>query len=245
MIIMEGVIKMSERIINTWRDPYGEGFSICKPKQVTIKQGLTVLVGCNGIGKTTFLHNIKDELKKEKIPYYYFDNLKDGGSWGRSKAAFEEDFTFLATASCSSEGENITMNICKIAFQLKRFMKTGKVSTRSSKMTDALLAARGEKVDKVCETKERWLLLDAVDSGYSIDNVIDLKNLFQLVIDDYKNNGYELFIVCSANEYELANGEDCFDVTSGEYIRFKSYGDYKNFILDTKEKKDRRYEKQK
>lgn len=62
--------RMSERIINTWRDPYDEGFSICRFKQVTIKSGLTVLVGCNGIGKTTMLHNIQSELKKIFLAIY-------------------------------------------------------------------------------------------------------------------------------------------------------------------------------
>lgn len=56
---------MSERVINTWRDPYDEGFSTCRPKQITIKSGLTILVGCNGSGKTTLLHNIQSELKKK------------------------------------------------------------------------------------------------------------------------------------------------------------------------------------
>ena len=55
---------MNERIIRTWRDPYGDGFTLCKPKEIAIKSGLTVLVGCNGSGKTTLLHNIKKELKK-------------------------------------------------------------------------------------------------------------------------------------------------------------------------------------
>lgn len=62
---------MSERIINTWRDPYDEGFSTCRLKQVTIKSGLTVLVGCNGAGKTTLLQNIKSELKKETFHVIY------------------------------------------------------------------------------------------------------------------------------------------------------------------------------
>ena len=45
---------MPERIINTWRDPYDEGFSTCRLRQVTIKSGFTVLVGCNGAGKLHF-----------------------------------------------------------------------------------------------------------------------------------------------------------------------------------------------
>ena len=99
------------RVIHTWRDPYDQGFSTCRPKQITIQPGLTVLVGCNGAGKTTLLNNIKSELNKEQIPCYTFNNLHDGGSNARGAALYCEDFSFMATASMSSEGENICMNI--------------------------------------------------------------------------------------------------------------------------------------
>ena len=106
---------MSERVINTWRDPYDEGFSTCRLKQIAIKSGLTVLVGCNGAGKSTLLRNIKSELKKEDIPHHLFDNLHDGGSNSRSMNAFEENWAFVATSMASSEGENINMNIGNLA----------------------------------------------------------------------------------------------------------------------------------
>ncbi len=51
------------RKIKTWRDPYGEGFNTCKKREIEIEPGLTVLVGCNGAGKTTMLHNVAEELK--------------------------------------------------------------------------------------------------------------------------------------------------------------------------------------
>lgn len=228
---------MSERLINVWKDPYGEGFDTCKPEQITIHSGLTVLVGCNGAGKSTLLRNIEDELKENKIPYHYFDNLKDGGLHSRGEALFENDFVFAATAMSSSEGENITMNLGKLFYKLKEFMKNGRVKSRTTELIDVL---SGEEY-KVPETKERWLLLDAIDSGYSIDNVVDVKNVLKLIINDFKLNGYDLFIVISANEYELANGEDCFDVNSGEYIRFEDYEDFKKFILKSREIKDSRY----
>ena len=63
------------RTIDTWRDPYDIGVSMTTPKQITIEKGLTVLVGCNGCGKTTLLHNIKQHLERNKIPFYFFDNL--------------------------------------------------------------------------------------------------------------------------------------------------------------------------
>lgn len=236
---------MSERIINTWRDPYDEGFSTCKPKKITIKSGLTVLVGCNGAGKTTLLHNIQSELKKENIPYYSFDNLRDGGANSREIAGFNDDFAFLATSICSSEGENINMNINNLAKKLREFMVTGRVSDRSTRIADTFARVSGEKEYETPETEERWLLLDAIDSGFSIDNVIETKEFFKMVINDFADHGYELYIVASANEYELANGEDCFDVMNGKYVQFKDYDDFKKFILRSREKKDKRYEKMK
>lgn len=38
------------------RDYYEEGLNLYKKKTIEIKPGVTVLVGCNGIGKTTLLH---------------------------------------------------------------------------------------------------------------------------------------------------------------------------------------------
>lgn len=232
---------MEERIINTWRNPYSEGFSTCRLKQITIKSGLTILVGCNGSGKTTLLNNIQNELKKENIPCYMFDNLHDGGINSKNAAAFENDWEFVATSMTSSEGENINMNIGNLAKKLKEFMVTGRISSGSTRIGDAFARLSGKKEYKVPETKERWLLLDAIDSGFSIDNVIETKDFFKMVIKDFSDHGYELYIVVSANEYELANGEDCFDVMNGKYIQFKDYDDFKKFILRSREKKDKRY----
>ena len=232
---------MSERVINTWRDPYDEGFSTCRLRQVTIKSGFTVLVGCNGAGKTTLLRNIKSELEKEKIPCHLFDNLHDGGANAKSEAALDDDWAFVATSMCSSEGENINMNINNLSQKLKEFMITGRISDRFTRIGDAFARFSGEKEYETPETKERWLLLDAIDSGFSIDNVIEAKDFFKMVINDFADHGYELYIVVSANEYELANGEDCFDVMNGKYVQFKNYDDFKEFIMKSREKKDKRY----
>lgn len=231
---------MSERIINTWRDPYDEGFSTCRPKQITIRSGFTVLVGCNGAGKSTLIRNIQSELKKENIPCHLFDNLNDGGANAKSTAAFDRDWTFVATSMASSEGENINMNIGNLAWKLKEFMIHGRITDSSTCISDAFGRLSGIEY-KTPETKERWLLLDAIDSGFSIDNVIEAKDFFKMVIKDFQEHGYELYIVASANEYELANGEDCFDVMNGKYIRFKDYDDFKKFILRSREKKNKRY----
>ena len=228
-----------ERVINTWRDPYDEGFSICRPKQITIKSGLTVLVGCNGSGKTTLLHNIRDELNKENIPCHLYDNLRDGGSNSMGEAAFNDNWAFVATSMAASEGENINMNIGNLASKLMEFRDTGRIKNKMACLAEAF----SKKPYEVPQTKERWLLLDAIDSGFSIDNVIEAKNFFRMLIKDFADKGYDLYIIVSANEYELANGEECFDVMNGKYIRFSDYDDFRKFIIRSREKKDRRYEK--
>ena len=45
----------------------GTDFDICKKKTITIKDGVTVLIGCNGAGKTTMLHQLKHNLSISKI----------------------------------------------------------------------------------------------------------------------------------------------------------------------------------
>lgn len=226
------------RIIKTWRDPYDAGFSTCRKKQIEIQQGLTVLVGCNGSGKTTLLHNIKSELKKEDIPVFYYDNEKDGGNNSISESIFYGNLSFAATALCSSEGENISLNLSKIASKLRKFVETGDNGDRFNALAKTLALKDDNEENNV--SNERWILLDAMDSGYSIDNVIEMKDFFDLVIKDAKEFGIELYIMISSNEYELAHESKCFDVMEGKYIQFASYEDYKKFILRTREKKDKR-----
>ena len=69
------------------RDYYKEKEYIYNKKNIELEEGLTILVGCNGSGKSTLLRQIKDLCEKQDIPYYYFDNLTEGGSAARSKAS--------------------------------------------------------------------------------------------------------------------------------------------------------------
>ena len=116
---------------------------------------------------------------------------------------------------CSSEGENINLNIGNFA---------GKIGNYQRSHADA---------------KELWIFFDAVDSGLSVDNVVDLKEtLFRLILEN--SGATEVYIIVSANEYELARGEACFDVLRCKYTQFKTYEAYRKFILKTREVKDAR-----
>lgn len=195
---------------------YYEGTKLYKKRSVEFQPGLTVLVGCNGAGKTTLLKQIKSGLKKENIPFLDFDNLHDGGSNSRSRAAFYGDLTFVAQGMYSSEGENIVLNMQRFAGSIGKFLR--------------------DNTDK----DEVWILLDAIDSGLSIDAVEDLKEgLFKTIFSYFSDK--EIYIICSANEYELARGEMCFDVVNCKYVPIKSYEKFRSVILKSRKIKDERY----
>ena len=146
----------------------------------------------------------------------------------------------VALMFSSSEGENIDNNICNILEKARYFIETG--DSNIYETNKFLNFFRNINQDEESMTSnERWFLFDAIDSGYSIDNIVDLKETFNLMISDAKKMNKDLYIIVSANSYEMANNENCFDVMSGKYIRFKDYNDYKKFIIKSRKKKEKRY----
>lgn len=228
------------------RDPYEPKEYLYTKKEFEFKPGVTVLVGCNGCGKTTLLHQIKDYLKSKKVPVVSFDNLHDGGSNARSEAAAMNDFTFLATASFSSEGENIVMNVGRLARTLRPFIQTGESQNRGDRLCKAFARAVWGNQEEPEVPNERWILLDAIDSGLSVDNIVDIKELlFKTIIEDSETQGIKTFLIVSANEYEICRNEQCMDVHTGKYRTFSGYESYRKFILKSREIKNKRYEENK
>lgn len=200
---------------NDW---YGEDdFNIFKKKKITIKSGLTVLVGCNGAGKTTLLKQIEQSLKSKDIPVMLHNNKSDGERELKSRAALYGDFNIVAKLMMSSEGENIVNVMSEIA------RKMGDFTRRNG------------------NSKELWFMLDAVDSGLSIDNILEIKEqLIPIVLEHDADK--DIYFLISTNSYEFARGENCFDVINGKYIKFSNYEEYRDFILNSKEQKLERYD---
>ena len=227
-------------IIKTWRDPYDAGFSPTKPKEVEFQPGLTVLVGCNGAGKTTLLLNIKEVCKKNKIPCIEYNNLKDGGSNAIGSLFYSGDFGQGAYLMQASEGECIKANVGRKAKTFSEFIENGFVNDRAYKFFKAFSGSEEETI--TC--KDRVFLFDAVDSGLSVDSIIEVKALFYQILDDFKDSDKTIYIIIAANEYELARKADCFDVNAGKYIRFNDYEEYRTFIINSRKKKEARLDNQ-
>lgn len=203
------------RSFNIKQNPYDNGKLYLK-SQITLNPGMTILVGCNGSGKTTLLYTIRDVLKSENVPVLMYDNLHEGGNKAMNAAInVSHDLTLLATLATSSEGEQIYTNFANKCESIGRFVRKHK------------------------NKKEIWIMLDALDSGFSIDNIVEIKDfLTNMVIGGNKH--MDVYILISANEYELCRGENCFDVREGKYIEFNDYEDYRSFIIKSRELKDLR-----
>ena len=80
-----------------------------------------------------------------------------------------------------------------------------------------------------------FILLDGLDSGASIDRARDLMHLFDLIESEAKTEDgkdtHEIYILVAVNSYELAR-KRCLDVRTREYLSFKSYEEYAEFICN-------------
>lgn len=201
------------------RAPYDKGDNVYDKSTFTFEPGVTILVGCNGSGKTTLLNHIKREVQKDKNSIMIsFNNLLEGGDRSVSRDIFFADMSIAATKMCSSEGETINYNIASVAGKIGQTVRTNKNNN-----------------------KDLFILFDAIDSGLSIDNIEEIKSdLFNTVLKDCEGER-EVYIICSANSYELCNGQKCLDVQSAKYKTFKDYEDYRKFIIKSRKKKDKRF----
>lgn len=206
------------RTFKVHKDPYDVNENVYTKSEFTFYPGVTVLVGCNGIGKTTLLHRIAHVLEKDGIPVMKYDNLVNGGETAKSKAVMRSNMEVAAALMLSSEGEQIYINLGETAAEIGRFVNRNKGAA------------------------EIWLLFDAIDSGLSVDNIEEVKEyLFKTIINDNPNT--DVYIIVSANEYEMCRGEKCFDTRNGEYIEFAGYEEYRTFILNSRKEKDNRHKK--
>lgn len=203
------------RTFEITKAPYDSNVRMYLNSKVTINPGLTVLVGCNGSGKTTLLIYIKETLKALNIPYISYDNLIDGSYMAISTHMLYNDIVSVAELATSSEGEQIYFNLGNIASDIGRFIQNNR------------------------DAAELFILLDAIDSGLSIDNILEIKEgLFKAILSD--NPDKDVYILVCANSFEMSIDAPCLDVRTGKYRTFKSYNSYRNFILKSRTYKENR-----
>lgn len=189
-------------------------YGLHKGFALEIEPGFTALVGPNGAGKTTILRQIKEHASREGVEVWEYSNVRDGGQTARSQYQLTGDIENLAASLMASEGENVALNFSN---------KVGEL---------------GMRVRRAATGKEPLIvLLDAIDSGASIDRARELRGLFDLIYEQDISKGAEVYIVMAVNSYELAKDPaDCVNVRTGKHMRFRSYDTYAKFVCSFEEK---------
>jgi len=223
--------------VKIWRDPYDCGVNITKKREIDFPTGLTILVGCNGAGKSTLLHNIKEFCGSNNFPCIGYDNLHDGGHHSLSTALYFGNFSEGSLLLSSSEGECVKINASRFLNGLKEFVQNGFEEDFGYRF-----AKHGLGVDLAENLNKdvRVILLDALDSGLSVDSLVELREALDALNSDIENTGLEYYLFVTANEYELTVNHRCLDVESGQFVTFSDYNDYRNFIVNSRKKKEDR-----
>lgn len=204
-------------------DPMDAGRRLYRKKSVDFLSGTTIMVGPNGVGKTTLINCIEDIIRDNNIKVFDYDNLHSGGKASLDSALFYNDLSSFATIISSSEGENILFNIRSSLGKIKRYI-------------DSQMEKKNEPA---------VLLFDAIDSGLSLDFMFEIKRLFNAIVDSEPEEYQKrIFIICTSNSYELARGFRCWDVKGSKEIYFNKYQEYADFIIDKRRAIDKSIEKQ-
>ena len=216
--------------VSLWKDPYDDDRHFFSRRHAVFAPGVTTLVGCNGVGKTTLLANIREELEKRGTPYISFDNLGEEGGEGGARNFFsavlggyadvpkDEALGLLGASLASSEGEKIVTAL-------------GRFASRVRKLTDSC-SGRGEA----------WLLFDALDSGLSADMIEDVKKYVLAPINTLNTQDLAVYVILSSNSYEMSEGTKCFSVEKMKYIPVNSYAAFKKAVLSSRTYKEKRDE---
>ena len=211
---------MAEYKIKVTTKPFGDDLKLYQRKEFTFVPGLNSLVGCNGSGKSTLIDIfLIPSLRKDKIEHYKYNDRRQGGSMLMDRMLnVDDDMYGLVRMYVSSEGERIVVGLEKVITALPSFFKENK-------------------------GKPTFLLLDAIDSGMSVDEICEIKELLlDVVIPDAKSRfDIDLYVVIAANNYEWCNDDRIhnIDITTAKTLKFKSYEEYVDQIKASRTRKDK------
>lgn len=184
-----------------------DDYNLYKKHTFKFNEGITCLIGKNGSGKSTLLRMIQ-EILKPKNCFYYANEDSEREASGRF--LFHGDMEYLCRNLGSSEGQNIRNNFYDVV---------GDIHSYIIRMHDK-------------NKKQAIILLDGLDSGISLDYVLEIKkDLIPLILKDCKDHNLECYILISANNYEFCNGENCVRVSDAKEFKFKNYDDFRKIYL--------------
>lgn len=174
-----------------------EGRCYKKNNVIEINKGVTVLTGPNGCGKTYACKQIRDYLDENDMDYYDID-VYDSGRTISQHYLESGDMNALAKHTVASEGQRVF-----------------------DTLIDNHAGALGNFVRLLCDkgAKEGYVIVDGADSGVSIDLIMSIRELFKLILEDCEQSGIDIYIILTANNFELCRYYDCIWIPTMEHYK--------------------------
>lgn len=219
---------------------YAEKSTLYKANKLTLQSNnVYCLVGCNGVGKSTILHQMihdnDNSLDKTaydlKTDYGLFINLYDE----KNKNEYDDFYILINknTKLYTNEDERMLNKL------LGSFISTGEQNVHSILPNIVKTIESLNTLEKL-ESKNLYIMIDDLDVGVSIDVLIELAKIIDKLELKLKKLNVNYYIVITANSYELARRFKCIDVINMKEISFKDYDDYVNYVSETRKYKDTR-----
>jgi len=191
------------------------------------------IVGCNGVGKSTALFQIKTLLNKDCFDLKDKLSFSLRGIFSDAKAPEEYNEYFLI-------GDLHT----KLGFKEEDFLMQDIFNAQSStgeQTINKLVPILGslQKTLDLIKNKTVYLLVDDLDVGVSIDVLREVNAIFDRIITFLKKNNITYYIIITANSYELTKNKTCIDIINMAPIQFEDYEDYSNYIAATRKHKNK------
>lgn len=195
---------------NTIKIPVQCMYGLYKRYTLELTPGYNALIGPNGSGKTTLLGQIRDWAHyRDDIVFIDYSDLRNGRSNASNRYGFLGDTDRLVRSIFASEGQNVIDNFGYFSGTIGRTLRTANPN------------------QKIIVT------VDGIDSGLSIDAAEELKRFIDFMCRDAKRNGDNMYLVAAINQYAML-GENNINVRTGTRRTFKSYEDYRTFLLSHK-----------
>lgn len=197
-------------------DPNNIGRKLYAESHATfIANEINTIIGCNSSGKSTMINKIDEILFSNGYPYVFYDNIDNSFKWLHERIHESIHYKNL------SEGEIIAK-------------ASGKYINVIADIIRGTII-RDKKFRKYRDLDNIFLLLDSIDSGYSIDNIINLSGILNGLICLTKENNKKLYIIAAANNFEFIKGNRSWDVQASKEIVFNDYDSYRQRIIETSE----------
>lgn len=200
---------------------------------------ISCLVGCNGTGKTTVVEYIKKHLEKlhaeefEETPYSGLGKAMEA-ALGRERPKNKDNLYFVDFSKHTKIAADETASFLLDA--AVSFSSTGEgISYRLGQMLKIL----GKSINKIKnQNASVFIFFDDCDAGTSLDKIIEIKDVFNLIVDHCKAMNVTYYILLTANSFEMCRDLDCISVHDFKHLKFTDYEEYKRFVLESAANKE-------